>query len=287
VLKPLYESRPANDLILALGRQLLDGDWSDWEDYTAYIKARARELYKANAGSLFSDEFKVSFESLLAERGWRRQEFRDFDEFWEQFRAAGGWWDPLPQLEAGSNRVPTASGKFYLDSEVLRARFNGDGNNLRETLKMAGLRTDNGAGYQLGTYRDFDQADDEHPALDLYLIELTTLRGDGGRLDKMADMVGYYSNVKWKTWVELHPETAQELHLHDDQEVWVESEHGRLRVQLKINPGLVPSVAAVPVGMGKDGTRRFGANVNSILSPNQDCLTGAPARAETKVKIYA
>jgi anaerobic selenocysteine-containing dehydrogenase len=288
VIKPLYQSRPANNVVLSFGKRLLGGEWTKWDDYPAYLKSKATELYDSNAGSLFSDEFKVSFESLLAERGWRRREFRDFDEFWEQLLLAGGWWNPLPQFEAGSSRAPTTSGDFHLDSADLHKRFDGkNGSDLRTALEQAGLNTSSGQGYQLATYRDFDQPGDGRPTFDLYLIELTTLRGDGGRLGKMADMVGYYNNINWKTWIELHPETARELNLQDNQEVWVESENGRLRLRLKVNPGLVPGVVAIPAGMGKEGTRSFGTNINSILAPVQDCFTGAPARAETKVKVYA
>jgi anaerobic selenocysteine-containing dehydrogenase len=266
----------------------LGGEWTKWDAYTAYIREKATELYNSNAGSLFSDEFKVSFESLLAERGWRRREFRDFDEFWDQLLLAGGWWDPLPQLETGSGRAPRSSEKFYFNSADLRGRFDGkNSDDLRTALENAGLNTGGRDGYQLASFRDFEQPSEGHFAFDLYLIELTTLRGVGGRLDKMAEMAGYYNNVNWTTWVELNPETARESHLRNNQEVWVESENGRLRLLLKVNPGLVPDVAAIPLGMGKEGTRRFGTNVNSILSPDQDCLTGAPARAETKVKIYA
>lgn len=287
VIQPLYESRQSDEVILAVGRELLGESWAQWEDYSGYIEARVREIYESNAGSLFSDEFKVSFESLLAERGWRRREFRDFDEFWDQFQAAGGWWDPLPQLEAGAPRVPTSTRKFYLYSAELRTRLTDHGGALGGTLANAGLQVGEDEGHRLGAYRRFEKAEDEHPKLDLYLIELTTLRGEGGHLPKMADMVGYYSNIKWKSWVELNPETARELGVRGDQEVWVESEYGKLRMMLKINPGLVPGTAAVPAGMGKDGARGFGANVNNVLSPAQDCLTGAAARAETKVKIYA
>ncbi len=138
----------------------------------------------------------------------------------------------------------------------------------------------------LAAHRDFKDTHKSATPLSLYLIALTTLRGEGARLDKMADMVGYYDNVKWKSWVELNPETAEELHLVDHQQVWVESPRGRKQMVLVINPGLVPGVAAVPSGLGRSGTFQFGESVTDIISADQDCLTGAVARAETHVRVY-
>jgi hypothetical protein len=69
------------------------GSWGKWTGYKAYLDDRAGQLYRSNAGSAFSDQFKVSFDSLLAERGWRRAEFKDFGDFMGQIEKTGGWWD--------------------------------------------------------------------------------------------------------------------------------------------------------------------------------------------------
>ena len=285
-IKPLYESRQADDVILALGRKLLGGSWLEWTSYSSYIAAKTRDLYEANAGSLFSEQFKVSFESLLAERGWRRKEYGSFSEFWEHFKSTGGWWNPLPLLAPGSTRYPTSSGKFYLVSKPLRGRLRGEADTAVNALKRAGLQMENGSMYMLGAYRTFrEEAEGPFP-LNLYPIELTTLRGVGGRLDKMADMVGYYDNVKWQSWVELNPETAAEHGLAERQQVWVESATGKLQLTLILNAGLMPGVAAVPVGLGKHGTFQFGENLNRIAGSARDCFTGLPAFVETRVRVY-
>ena len=101
----------------------------------------------------------------------------------------------------------------------------------------------------------------------------------------MADMAGYYKDIKWHSWVEINPETAHALGLHDKQLVWVESDNGKQRLRLLFNPGLMPDIAAIPIGFGKKGVNVFGENVNGLISNIREPLTGMPAAAETKVRL--
>lgn len=285
-IAPLYDSRQSEDIFLALAKRLLPDPWQQWNDYKSYVMAKGRELFESNAGTLFSDQFTVSFESLLAERGWRRKEYQDFEEFWEQLKATGGWWDPSERQDRETGRVPGASGKFHFRSAMLSARFDNSPLGLNKLLGAAGLAT-NGAGQMLGSYRRFDDHAESSDYLSLHLIELTTLRGEGARIEKIADMVGYYDNIKWQCWVELNPETAAKLNLDPDQKVWVESPYGKKQLPLLLNPGLAPGIAAVPVGLGRAGAFAYGENIYDILAPTRECFTGIPAIAETKVRVYA
>lgn len=285
-LPPLYESRQADDVFISVARRLLPGPWPQWDDYRAYVMTRAREIFQSNTGTLFSDQFTVSFESLLAERGWRRKEYQDFDEFWEQLKLTGGWWDPTRRHEDQADRVPGTSGKFHFRSTALAERFEDSPSDLRILLERAGL-TANGSVLMLGAARRNEEPPESADHLSLHLIEMTTIRGDGARIEKLADMIGYYDNVKWKCWVELNPETAAELGLRAAQNVWVESAHGRKQLPLVLNAGLAPRVAAVPAGLGRTGSVAYGENIYDILAPVRECLTGLPAVAETKVRVYA
>lgn len=285
VLKPLYESRQSEDVLIDIGTSIFGNKWK-WKNYQAYLEDRAQEIYKSNQGILFSDQFKASFESLLAQRGWRRQVYSNFGDFLKHLYKSGGWWNPIVEHEFDKSRIPTKSGKFFFNSDFLRQKYRGKKQSLEEAMTQAGLNLNNQSAVTLGAYRNFDQDEESQFPLDLYLIELTTLRGDGGRLKNMADMVGYYQDIKWQSWVELNPETANELGLKDKQKVWVESSSGKLHLTLVFNQGLALNVAAVPVGMGKEGKNKFGENVNSILTSKRNFLTGVPAKSETRVKIY-
>lgn len=285
VIKPLFESRQSEEVLTGIGKTLFGNKWK-WNNYQAYLEDRAREIYNSNQGTLFSDQFKVSFESLLAERGWRRQEYSNYGDFLKQFFKSGGWWNPIVEQDSEKSRFPTMSGKFYLNSKTLKQKYRGKDQSLEELMTKAGLDLKNQSGATLGAFRNFDHDKESQFPLDLYLIELTTFRGDGGRLRNMADMGGYYQYIKWQSWVELNPETAHELGLKDKQKVWVESSSGKQHLTLLFNQGLIPNVAAIPIGMGKEGTYKFGKNINSILTLKKDFLTGVPAKSETRVKIY-
>ncbi|MBI5866905.1 MAG: molybdopterin-dependent oxidoreductase [candidate division Zixibacteria bacterium] len=285
-IAPLYESRQAEDVFLALAKRLHPDPWQQWPDYKSYVMARGRELYQSNAGALFSDQFTVSFESLLAERGWRRKEYQNFEDFWEQLKAAGGWWDPIRRETEETGRVPGVSGKFQFQSEALSARFDRSPERLHKFLLSAGLNA-NGSEQTLGSARLADEPAEPSDYMSLHLIELTTLRGEGARIEKIADMIGYYDNIKWQCWVELSPDTAERLRLQPNQMVWVESPHGRKQLPLVLNPGLAPGVAAVPAGLGRVGSVSYGENIYDILAPARECLTGIPALAATKVRVYS
>ena len=285
-IAPLYDSRQSEEVFLSLAKRLLPDPWAQSADYRAYVETRGKDMFQSNVGALFSDQFTVSFESLLAERGWRRKEYQDFGEFWKQLKVTGGWWDPIRRQDAETGQVPAASSRFHFRSEALSLRYGRSPEGLNSVLASAGLGS-NGQAEMLGAHRRFDDQSESPDYLSLHLIELTTLRGEGARIEKIADMAGYYDNVSWQCWVELNPETAAELHLHRDQRVWVESLYGKKQMPLLFNPGLTPGVAAIPIGLGRVGAFAYGDNIYDILSPVRECFTGMPAIAETKVRVYA
>jgi anaerobic selenocysteine-containing dehydrogenase len=287
VVEPLFESRQTEDVILALGRNLLAGNWKKGDSYRSHIRSRMEELYNTNTGSTFSDEFKVSFDSLLAERGWRRRQYKDFDDFVAQVREVGGWWDPSKLRERQQGRFSTRIGKFYLDSKSLKDRYKGSSGQFRETMRIAGFEIGDKSEYMLGAKRIIDDSEHSQYPLALYIMEHSTTRGNGGILNGMADMVGHYEYIKWRSWVELNPETAHALGLHDRQMVWVESANGKQKLLLVLNPGLMPEVAAVPAGLGRAGSYSFGENITDLLSKEREIFTGMSAISETSVKIYA
>lgn len=287
VIEPLFDTRQTEDVILELGRNLLGGNWNKWDNYRSYLRNKMEVLYKINTGSIFSDEFKISFDSLLAERGWRRREYSDFDDFVTQIREVGGWWDPSKLRERQKGQFSTRIKKFYLDSISLKDRYKGSSEQLRETQSLAGFETGDKPDYMLGTKRIIDESEQSQYPLALYIMERTTTRGCGGILKEMADMVGHYENIKWRSWVELNPKTAHALGLQDRNMVWVESANGKQNLLLLLNQGLMPGVAAVPAGLGKAGSYKFGENITDLFSGERDIFTGMPAISETKVKIYA
>ncbi len=287
VTPPLHESRQSDEVVLMLCRRFLPDEWGGETGYKSYIEGMLDRIYRTNTGSPFSDEFKISFDSLLAERGWRRREYSDSKGFLGEVRNTGGWWNASQLRERQRGRFPAEIDRFHLDSPLLRNKFKGAGTQLGDLMNSAGFKFDEGSEYSLGPYRQAEETEHSKFPLALYITELTTTRGEGGRLNDMADMVGYYEYLKWQGWVELNPETASELRLKDREMVWIESARGKIRLTLVVNSGLMPEVAAIPAGLGKIGSFSFGENISQILSTDREIFTGVPAVAETRVRIYA
>jgi anaerobic selenocysteine-containing dehydrogenase len=54
----------------------------------------------------------------------------------------------------------------------------------------------------------------------------------------------------WGSWVEINPETAHKLEIHEGDVVAVTSPQGTIELPAFIYPGLRPDVIAIPVGQG-------------------------------------
>jgi anaerobic selenocysteine-containing dehydrogenase len=287
ILEPLYQSRQSDDIILMLCREFLPDEWAGKINYNSYVEEKLDQIYQSGSGSPFSDEFKISFDSLLAERGWRRKKYSNSKGFLDEVRKVGGWWNASQLRERQQGRIPVKISEFYLDSQVLRELSRDSETKIVDIMRSAGYKINNGSECLLGPFRESERAESSQFPLSLYVMELTTARGEGGRLNDMADMIGYYGYLKWRSWVEMNPETAAELSLNDRDMVWIESTRGKIRLTLILNPGLMPGVAAVPAGLGKKGTYSFGENISKILSTDREIFTGMPAISETRVRIYA
>jgi molybdopterin-containing oxidoreductase family iron-sulfur binding subunit len=113
--------------------------------------------------------------------------------------------------------------------------------------------------------------------------------GQAANLPMMQEMLGHQTRQYWRSWVEIHPESAVRLRVADGQWVWVESSVGRVKVQLKISPRVMPNVAAIPFGLGHTLYGRYatgrGINPHSVLRNVYDLLSGTPALEGTKVRI--
>jgi anaerobic selenocysteine-containing dehydrogenase len=101
-------------------------------------------------------------------------------------------------------------------------------------------------------------------------------------------MYGYQSLTGWRTWMELAPATAHELHLEEGDLVALESERGSIETIVRIEPGSTPGVVHVPLGLGHDEmagpARGVGENPLGLLAPLFDPLSGAPALTATRVR---
>ena len=97
------------------------------------------------------------------------------------------------------------------------------------------------------------------------------------------------TTASWGTWVELNPEAASSMGIHDGDIVRVISPDGELEAPVVIYPGIRPDVVAIPIGQGHTKFGRFaqqrGSNPIALLSPLTDPDTGSLAWGATRVRL--
>ncbi len=105
----------------------------------------------------------------------------------------------------------------------------------------------------------------------------------------LFDIAAPHIRRKWVAWVEINPETAHELHIEDEDWVWVESVLGRERFKAKLYEGTMPEVVNIPLIIGsrgyepwlKDGDQK----ILKIVNDSRDDMDGHNLY-DTRVKIY-
>lgn len=250
-LNPLYESRPASEVVLDLARQLNGeiGASFPWKDSSEAIQALMMGLYHAKRGVVFTSEFQDEhLRSSFREWDWAPQEYRSFEDFWKDLTEKGGWADPYYKYQDYGRTLKTSSGKFELPSLL--------------TEKPVA-----------------DKGDQSHPFY-LYLFSpLAFVNPVSANLPFLQEIAGAAIHSPWDSWVEINPKTAKQLAIKDGDWVVVESPTNKVKVRARLFPGTMPDVINFPLGQGHTAQGRWakgrGVNPLSLLSD----------KGPTKVKI--
>jgi anaerobic selenocysteine-containing dehydrogenase len=141
------------------------------------------------------------------------------DVFWMLWLQHGGWWKAAPGRVA-----PAAFMAAGASQAVPASVFDGDG--------------------------EFYLLPFPHPNL-----------GDGSQanIPALQETPDPTTTVMWNTWVEINPETAKKLGLHDDDVVLIESPAGKIEVSVYLYPAIRPDTIAVPLGQGHTAYGRYAA----------------------------
>jgi menaquinone reductase, molybdopterin-binding-like subunit len=113
--------------------------------------------------------------------------------------------------------------------------------------------------------------------------------GETANLPWLQGLPDPITTAVWTTWVELNPDTADEIGVQLGDMVRIESPSGSIEVPVYVNPAAPPNVAAVPIGQGHTEYTHYaedrGANPIEIVAAQTDSETGALAWAATRVRI--
>ena len=201
---------------------------------------------------------KESFRSVHAQAG---ADAGEFDPFFRKVTEAGGWWRPAATAAPGpkaQSAAPAQSHRvtFVLPPQPIAARaFAGD------TAQMP---------FMLHLYPSAAFAD-----------------GRTAHLPWLQEMPDPMTTVMWGSWVEINPETAHKLDIHEGDVLTIASPRGSIALPAFLYPGLRPDVIAIPVGQGHTQFGRYarnrGANPLRISASARDEASGAVVQTGLRV----
>ncbi|MBI1909479.1 MAG: molybdopterin-dependent oxidoreductase [Deltaproteobacteria bacterium] len=259
VRPPLYKTRHTGDLILQLAKRLGEPVSSalPWDRFQDFLKEGLKNIYDSQRGDLFGTSFESSWTSLLARSGWWSPSYQSLEDFEKGLKEKGGWWDPSYTYEEWGRVFANPEGKFAFATDLPPA-------------------------VPPKSRDDFPLTLQAYP-----LMALTGGRNAGQAW--LADIAGPHLQIGWKSWAEIHPETAARFGVKDREMIWVESPVGRIKVVAKVYEGVHPRVVAMPFGFGHTAMGRYAAGIGENVRKIQEgdwATAEMPRERITAVKIY-
>ncbi|HWQ03762.1 MAG TPA: molybdopterin dinucleotide binding domain-containing protein [Longilinea sp.] len=123
-----------------------------------------------------------------------------------------------------------------------------------------------------------------------YFFSFPTQMGDGSGANRpwLQETPDPTTTVMWNSWIEIHPDTAAKLGLHDDDVVKVSSAAGELEAVVYLFPAIRPDTVAIPFGQGHTALGRYaegrGANPAALFEIRKN-EAGDLAHGDTQVSI--
>ncbi|WP_322808087.1 molybdopterin dinucleotide binding domain-containing protein, partial [Thermanaerothrix sp.] len=104
-----------------------------------------------------------------------------------------------------------------------------------------------------------------------YLLTYANHLGDGSGANRpwLQELPDAMTTVTWNSWVEIHPHTADELGLKDDDVVRITTPYGTVEASVYRYPAIRPDTIALPFGQGHTALGRWaegrGCNPAQVL----------------------
>jgi anaerobic selenocysteine-containing dehydrogenase len=249
--------------VRTLGEPVVEPRWNTRDPGDVLIetaKALGGKVGEALPFENMAAAVKESFRSVHALQGGSVVD-ADFDAFFRKATAAGGWWQP-PTGEADVEGLKGKSAglkvNFVVPPQPVAARaFAGDAAQMPFVLYV----------YPSAAFAD----------------------GRTAHLPWLQEMPDPMTTVMWGSWVELNPETAHTLDVHEGDVLTITSPHGSIELPAFIYPGLRPDIIAIPAGQGHTRFGRYaenrGANPLRIGQSSLDAASGAVVHNGVRVGV--
>jgi len=245
--------------VRTIGQPVVEPRW-DTRDPGDVLIETAKALGGKAAEALPFDNMeaavKESFRSVHTQAGAADGEF---DAFYRKVTEAGFWSQPPASATATAGQAaPAMRINFVVPPQPVAARmFAGD------AAQMP---------YMLHVYPSAAFAD-----------------GRTAHLPWLQEMPDPMTSVMWGSWVEINPETAHKLEIHEGDVLTITSPKGSIELPAFLYPGLRPEVIAIPAGQGHTQFGRYaqnrGANPLSISASAVDEASGAVVQTGVRISV--
>jgi anaerobic selenocysteine-containing dehydrogenase len=257
VVEPRWDTRDPGDVLIETARALGGNAAAamPFENMAAAVKESFRSVHALQAGSTVD---------------------ADFDAFFRKVTTAGGWWN-TPQA------VPNSAGQR---AEGGGQRVEGRGQ-LGAKPQTAARRVQFVMPTQPIAARPFSGDAQQMPFM-LHVYPSTAFAdGRVAHLPWLQEMPDPMTTVMWGSWVEINPETAHKLDIHEGDILTITSSQASIELPAFLYPGLRPDVIAIPVGQGHTQYGRYaatrGANPLRLSASTLDQATGAVVQLGVRV----
>lgn len=283
VMSSMAGGRDPFDIVKALALQLGNpmAEALPWTTAKQAVDAVCRELFEAGRGAAFGPANEESWAQLLESRGWRAPFAKNLEEFKRTVLEGGGWTDPIYFHREWDRVFRSPAARFGFSSTYLARSFEA----FPDTEGL--LNSDRRCLPDCPTQKPKHDAD--YP-LELFVYALPNLVGvSSPNLPWLKDIAGAYMFEKWRTWVEIHPETAERYGLAGNDRIEVRTARGKLVLPVKIYSGLMHGVIAIPFGLGHETGGRWcagiGENPARLVEARHDPLSGKSLWNSTRAAI--
>ena len=298
VVSPLYDTMQTGDVLIRLAHAVggAVAQAFPWPGFLDALRDSATGLYEARRGAIVEPFTTKPWTALLEERGWWSSPERTFDEFWSQLQDKGGWWDPIYYFGQWDRIFQTRSGKFEFYSLTLKDVLEGRAaapETAKPTADAAASAFASGGDRSCLPHFETPRfvGNPEQYPLHVNIVRLLPLAG--GRNSNqpfLHEILDPQLNMRWDSWVEVNPQTAEHLGIGDGEAVWLESPVGKIKVMARLNPGAMPHVVNIPANLGHTAYGRWakdiGVNPMQIAANEYDRLAGFSATGATRVRVY-
>jgi len=286
VVAPRYQARHPADVILEIAKQLGApvAKGLPYATFEEYLRTRTKSIFDAQTGSVFGTSLEAAWDRLLERAGWWSPTYSTAEQLWDQMGKQGGWWDPGYFYGDWHRVLKTSSGRFEFYSQTLARWAAGH----PEFARAAGLEAGDDHLF-LPHQPPAGKPSDGYPLLLMPVEVLPLSGGEGAHLPYLQQIAGPHLFEAWDSWLEIHPETAERLHVADGDMVWIESRRSRARARARLYAGAQPGVVHLPLGYGRTSGSRWacrGINPLRLIEESFDPVAGLPQTGGTFVKVY-